>query len=173
VAKGKERTSFPGGGWSGRKADMCGLVFALDGKTVAVTWDEPAENDTSPRLRGCVQLLDPGTGKPQRKVLGPSEEDLRFGKGGKLHSVCFAVAVSPDGKLLAAAGKGTSPYFRARLCEAATGKELAVLAGHKDMITSVALSPDGGTLATGSRDGTIKLWENADWLDKHAVSPDR
>jgi WD40 repeat protein len=173
MATGKERARFPGGGWSGRKASMCGLAFAPDGKTLAATGDEPADNETSARFRGYVQLLNTATGKLQRKVLGPSEEDQRLAKGSKVHSVCFAVAFSPDGKLLAASGEGTSPYYRARLCEPATGKELAVLEGHRDMITSVAFAPDGSILATGSRDGTVKLWENVSLLERHAVSPDK
>ena len=32
-------------------------------------------------------------------------------------------------------------------------------AGHSNVVTSVAFSPDGGTLASGSWDGTIKLWD--------------
>jgi WD40 repeat protein len=32
------------------------------------------------------------------------------------------------------------------------------LEGHQDSVTSVSFSPDGKTLATGSRDNTIKIW---------------
>jgi WD40 repeat protein len=38
------------------------------------------------------------------------------------------------------------------------GKLVTNLWGHSDWVTSVAISPDGRKLATGSADGTVKLW---------------
>ncbi|HAT15844.1 MAG TPA: WD40 repeat domain-containing protein, partial [Microcoleaceae bacterium UBA11344] len=32
------------------------------------------------------------------------------------------------------------------------------LSGHSDNVLSVAISPDGQTLVSGSRDKTIKIW---------------
>ena len=45
--------------------------------------------------------------------------------------------------------------------EAATGKERATFRGHTNWVNSVAFSPDGKTLASGSWDRTIKLWDVA------------
>ncbi|MCH8274414.1 MAG: hypothetical protein IH851_06475, partial [Armatimonadetes bacterium] len=39
--------------------------------------------------------------------------------------------------------------------------ELVVQTGHSGAVTSVAFSPDGKILASGSTDGTIKLWHTA------------
>jgi WD40 repeat protein len=62
--------------------------------------------------------------------------------------------ISPGGKYLA-----LSLYREniARLYECATGRELQ-LAGHVDFVSGLAFSPDNSTLATGSMDGTIRLW---------------
>ena len=65
----------------------------------------------------------------------------------------WAVAISPDGKMLAS----VSTDKTIKLWNLATGQELRTLKGHSDWVNSVAFSPDGKTLASGSSDKTVKL----------------
>jgi RNA polymerase sigma factor (sigma-70 family) len=68
----------------------------------------------------------------------------------------YPMAVSPDGKKLAATWEGG----QVRLWELATGKRLCEPEGHQRMICSVAFSLDGKTLASGG-DKTVRLWDTA------------
>ncbi|WP_437611248.1 pentapeptide repeat-containing protein [Sorangium sp. So ce834] len=72
-------------------------------------------------------------------------------------SPCMAVAVSPDGQLIASAHRN-GPVW---LWDAATGTARRALAGHAATVRSVAFSPDGALLAAGSGDTTIRLWDVA------------
>ena len=66
-------------------------------------------------------------------------------------------AFSPDGTKVVTA----SHDRMARLWDAASGKELAVLPGHEDEVWRAAFSPDGTKVVTASADGTARLWDAA------------
>jgi len=63
---------------------------------------------------------------------------------------------NPDGRSLV-----TISRQNAKVWDVVTGKLKFTLAGHKRDITSVSCSRDGSKLATGSEDGTVKIWDAA------------
>jgi WD40 repeat protein len=70
-------------------------------------------------------------------------------------------AVSPNGQLLASDGfdKGLAVIF---IREIASGNVVRMISGHGGPITSLAFSPDGARLASGSLDKTARVWNLAD-----------
>ena len=64
-----------------------------------------------------------------------------------------SIAFSPNGRFLArSAGNSVQLWYAGRTYKTA-------LTGHTDDISSIAFSPDSQTLASGSADNTVRLWE--------------
>ena len=105
----------------------------------------------------------------------PEGARARLGKG----AITGNIAYSPDGNRLAVASS-----IGIWLYDTVTDQEVALLTGHRRSVYSVAFSPDGETLASGSSDDTIRLWDvvtgehketltgHADTVYSVAFSPD-
>jgi WD40 repeat protein len=56
---------------------------------------------------------------------------------------------------------GGTTYRRFMVWNAFSGKELLGVGAHANWITSIAFSPDGRHLATGSHDDTVQIWDTS------------
>jgi eukaryotic-like serine/threonine-protein kinase len=111
--------------------DVVSVAFAPDGRTLACGCQG-----------GLVRLWDCAAGRAVRDLKGHT---------GSVWGLDFA----PGGATLASASWDTT----VKLWDVATGREQATLRGHVEPVKYAAFSPrDPSRLATGSRDGTVKLW---------------
>lgn len=77
-----------------------------------------------------------------------------------------ALAISPDGNLLAAGGDDGM----IRLWDPQAGQLLQSWAGHEGSVEALAISPDGTFLVSGGADKTVRVWDLAT-LGDPALSP--
>jgi WD40 repeat protein/beta-lactamase regulating signal transducer with metallopeptidase domain len=82
----------------------------------------------------------------------------------------WSVAYSPDGKTLAVADGPPDTPGTVTLWNVATRKVTATLDGHERGVATVAFAPDGRTIASGSWDGTIRIWEIGKPEPRHVLS---
>ena len=84
---------------------------------------------------------------------------------GNLHGFKNVLTFSPDGTILvgsAMAGGSNS----IKLWDVETGRDLGILSGHTEPVETLLFSHDGKTLASGSEDGTVLLWDWDKIIDK-------
>ena len=116
----------------GHESLVLSLVFSPDGSTLASGgWDSTA------------RLWDVRTG-----------ENLHILRDGRESGEFEAVAFSPNGIWLASGYNSNVHLWDVRI-----GELLEILVGHLGIVFSVAFSPDGSRLATGSQDNTARLWD--------------
>jgi hypothetical protein len=104
-------------------------------------------------------------------------EDWRDGNEGM-----WSMALSPNGKIVASRGGGTSNSVT--LWDVETRKVIAKWIGHTNVVCALCWSADGGRLASGSWEGTAKVWDvqrgkriltiktGHDWVHAVMYSPD-
>jgi WD40 repeat protein len=162
---------------TGHEKNVFSLTLSPDGKTLVSTsgdhtlrlWDAKDGKELR-RLNGpdanlVTAVLSPdgrtiaGTGVDRIIRLWDVEggQEIRQWKCPYGRTLCF----SPDGKYLA-----SDSGQAARVWEAATGREVCALVGHRSPLWRVAFSLDGKRLATTGDDATVLVWDVERFLGK-------
>jgi len=139
-------------------APVRGLAFSPDGDTVAtVSWGDAS-------LPRNINLWSVKTGQKIQTMKSQTEKNVAYSPDGKILAVDGTlynantlqvihdlrervVAFSPDSSLVASC---RSDYTTVGLWDVLTGDKLLVLKGHTESLWSLAFSPDGTLLASGS-----------------------
>jgi WD40 repeat protein len=137
--------------------DVESIAFSADGKYLLTTTDDiQAAESTPPTDYRSAQMWEVATGKRINRV---SLLEARHG-----------IAFSPDGRFLAVSSGalppaiGESPEVNRHnsvyLVDFETGRKVKRF-HHDGSVTDVLFNPGGDSMATGTEDGTITVWDHA------------
>jgi WD40 repeat protein len=132
----------------GHSTPVRGLAFSPDGRQLASFGG--GFGPTGLALPGEVKVWDTADGRQLLCIPGNEAADWVYAS----RAVAFSPGPGAPGRRLAFVD-GNS----VRVCDAATGSELFRLGKHPNSVDSVAYSPDGRRLASGSTDGVVKVWD--------------
>jgi WD40 repeat protein len=108
----------------------------------------------------AAMLLRMGVPRNDLVVSGRGENDNRVPTPNGVREPQNRVEVVED-TVMSAAFSPDGSRHTARVRDAATGREIAVLRGHEGLVWSAAFSPDGSSIVTASDDKTARLWNTA------------
>jgi WD40 repeat protein len=158
----------------GHKDSVVAVAFSPDGKTFATgggffasgvhVWDTATRRELF--IGGGTEFVYSPDGKQLISLQGTDVVFTDSSNGKEVDAIAkadarlYRIAVSKDGKTLAVSGKGAANGPRVTLWDVKKTKVTAVIEGtFRDIVVGIAFSPDGRTLATGSLDTRVTIWD--------------
>ena len=150
--------------WDASTGSKIHCLQGHDGNVSSVAYSPDGTRIISGSRDKTVRVWDASTGEELCCLRGHKES-------------VNSVAYSPDGTRIIS-GSGNSAFFvneiqseddTIRIWDPAMGEELCCLRGHKFVVSSVACSPDGTRIVSGSWDGTIRVWDMSTGEEIHCL----
>ncbi|KAJ1728191.1 general transcription repressor, partial [Coemansia sp. Benny D160-2] len=141
LESGKEVCKFTIEDMGPKDAGVTSVAFSPNGKLVAAA-----------SLDKMIRIWDVATGNPLQRIDGHKDS-------------VYAVAFSPDGQSLLSGSldKTLRIWDLGRYGVAGRSSDMvtcrSTLVGHKDFVLSVAYSPDGAWIVSGSKDRGVQFWD--------------
>jgi WD40 repeat protein len=136
--------------------DKTAKVFDVVKKESLVTFPGHADTVYCVSFTPDGKQVVTGGGDNQIRTWNPDDDGKQVGNMGGFGGAVFRLQYHPEGKQLVACSADKT----VRVFNGSTLR--ATLQGHTDWVYSVSISRDGKTIASGSWDGEVRLWNFAD-----------
>jgi WD40 repeat protein len=137
--------------------DKTAKLFDVEKKEALVTFPGHAETVYCVGFAPDGKTIATGGGDNQIRIWSPENDGKQVRNIGGFGGPVFRLQNLPDGQLAACSADKS-----VRILKMADGSEVRKLQGHTDWVYALAASADGKTLASGSWDGEVRLWNLAD-----------